>query len=326
MLDKFGRNINYLRLSVTDRCDFRCIYCMPEKNNFFYPKSEILTLEQLKKISDILIDLGIKKIRITGGEPLIRKDIIEFLEYISTHKKEKKLKEILLTTNGSQLKKYSKKISQLGVRRINVSLDTLIPEKFNFVTKGGDLKKILEGIFEAQNAGLEIKINTVLLKKFNEDEIIKMVEWCSFHNFKQSFIEVMPVGELKVKRSSQYFPVSDAKKIIEKEFGLEKSLIKTNGPSRYFKTKKFQNTVGFISPISNNFCSDCNRIRVTSNGILYPCLGENSSIDLKEIIKKNKEEFSKIIEKIIFNKPERHSFSIENEKHVVDRFMNATGG
>ncbi len=326
MLDKFGRNINYLRLSVTDRCDFRCIYCMPEKNNFFYPKSELLTLDQLKSISDILIMLGIQKIRITGGEPLIRKDIIEFLEYISTKKRNKELKEILLTTNGSQLKKYSKKISKFGVRRINVSLDTLIPEKFNFVTKGGDLKKILEGIFEAQSVGLEVKINTVLLKKFNEDEIVKMVEWCSFHGFKQSFIEVMPVGELKVKRSSQYFPVSQAKEIIKNKFGLEKSPIKTNGPSRYFKTKKFQNTIGFISPISNNFCADCNRIRVTSNGILYPCLGENSSIDLKKLINKNKKEFLKTIEKIIFNKPERHSFSIENEKYVVDRFMNATGG
>ncbi len=325
MIDKFGRKVNYLRLSVTDRCDLRCNYCMPKKNMFLYPKSEILSLNDLKRITKILISLGIKKIRITGGEPLIRKDIIEFLEYICSLK-QKGLEEVLITTNGTQLKKYAKKISDLGIKKINISLDSLNSKKFKFLTNGGNLTEVLNGIYEAKKSKLDVKINTVLLKDFNENEILKMVKWCADNNFKQTFIEVMPVGKLNLQRSNQFLPVSFVKEKIKKEFGLEPIVFKSNGPSRYFKTNKLSNIIGFISPLTNNFCSTCNRIRVTSNGVLYPCLGDNESTNLVDILKFDDNEISKKLKNIIFNKPEKHLFSINDKTYINNRYMNTTGG
>ena len=325
MIDKFGRKINYLRLSVTDRCDLRCTYCMPKKNNLLYKKDDILSLSDLKKISGVFINLGIEKIRITGGEPLIRKDIMSFLEYICSQKR-KKFSEVLITTNGTQLKKYAKKIASFGIKRINISLDTLNPEKFKLITNGGNLSNVMDGIKEAKKNNLEIKINSVLLKKFNENEILDMVRWCSFNKFKQSFIEVMPIGKLSISRESQFLPVTSAMQIIKKEYGLKPSLFKTNGPSRYYTTEKFNNTIGFISPISNNFCASCNRIRVTSNGLLFSCLGDNGSINLKDHLDKKDVELNDIVKKVIFNKPEKHSFSIKEVGYINNRFMNSTGG
>ncbi len=325
MLDSFGRNINYLRLSVTDRCDLRCKYCMPEKSSF-YSKSDFLNLDDLKKISFSLFDLGIRKIRITGGEPLIRKDILEFLEFLSFQKKKGLVDEILLTTNGTQLKKNAPFLSSFGIKRINVSLDSLISEKYSFITNGGDLSNVIDGIYEINDKGIDVKINTVLLKNFNEDEILELVEWSSKNNFSLSFIEVMPIGDLNVKRINQYLPVEKAKKIIQKNFGLVPIKYKTNGPSRYFKTNKSKSVVGFISPISNHFCETCNRIRITSAGILYGCLGHDSQVDLKPFLnKKNSDSLTNIIKETIFNKPEKHYFSIDS-KSSVSRFMNTTGG
>ena len=326
MLDKFGRKINYLRLSVTDRCDLRCSYCMPKKNMSFYPKIEILSISDLKKITNTLIKSGIKTIRITGGEPLIRKDILEFLEFVCLKKKENKLKEVLITTNGTQLKKYAKKIAYLGINRINISLDSLDPVKFNYITNGGKLEKVLEGIYEAKKNKIDIKINTVLLKDFNESEILKFTKWCAKNNFKQSFIEIMPVGKLEIQRKNQFLPISVAKSKIKEMFGLQPLFLKTNGPSKYFQTEKFGNVIGFISPLTENFCASCNRIRVTSNGVLYPCLGDNGSVNLKKFLHKDEKKLFSIISDIIYNKPEKHLFSVNDETYINSRFMNTTGG
>ena len=273
----------------------------------------------------MFIKTGIKKIRITGGEPLIRKDILEIISFLKIQKDKQFLKEILLTTNGTQLKKYAKDISNLGVDRINISLDTLIPEKFQFITNGGNLKLVLDGLFEAKKQNIEVKINTVLLKNFNEDEINNMVYWCHENGFKQSFIEVMPIGEVNTSRVNQFLPISFASSLIKKKFGLESLPLSTNGPSKYFKTK-LGNVVGFISPLTDNFCSSCNRIRVTSNGMLYPCLGDNGSVNLKKALHKNDSEIIKIIRNSIYHKPEKHFFNIKDKAYVQDRFMNTTGG
>ncbi len=325
MIDNFGRKINYLRFSITDRCDLRCKYCMPIKNQKFYKKDNILTTLQIKKILSLFIETGIKKIRITGGEPLIRKDILEIITFLKNKKQKKLIEEILITTNGTQLKKYAKNISDLGVDRINVSLDTLIPEKFQFITNGGNLRQVLDGLVEAKKLKIKIKINTVLLKNFNEDEIKSMVTWCKKHSFKQSFIEVMPVGEVNTSRTNQFLPVSYAKALIKKNFGLENLSLSTNGPSKYYKTS-LGNVIGFISPLTNNFCSSCNRIRVTSNGMLYPCLGDNGSVDLKSSLHKSDSEIIEIIKNSIYHKPEKHFFDIKEKAYVQDRFMNTTGG
>ncbi len=327
MLDNFGRKIDYVRISVTDRCDLRCKYCMPDSNPHFYKKDEILDLNKLKLISEALIKLGIKKIRITGGEPLVRKDIIQYLEYLSSKLEQKLINELLITTNGTQLKKYSKIISNLGVKRINVSLDSLVKEKFNFITNGGDLEKVMEGIECAKKNNLSVKINTVLLKNFNEDEIINIMKWCSSNSFKLSFIEVMPIGDTPLSRESQYLPVTKAKEIIKKEFNLESSVYKSSGPSNYLLCKKLNLLVGFISPISEHFCLTCNRIRITSNGIIYPCLGDNNSVDLNPFLKVEKnQELLSTLENVIYNKPEKHYFQINEKSYIKKRFMNTTGG
>ena len=258
MLDNFGRKIDYVRISVTDRCDLRCKYCMPESNPNFYKKEEILDINKLKLISESLIDLGIRKFRITGGEPLVRKDIVEYIEFLSKKLSKKVIDEILLTTNGTQLKKYSKTLSDLGVKRVNVSLDSLIKEKFNFITNGGNIESVFEGIESAKENNLSIKINTVLLKSFNDDELLEIMKWCSHNSFTLSFIEVMPVGDMLNSRKSQYFSVNKAKEIICKDFDLEQSSLKSSGPSNYFYCKKLNLFVGFISPISDHFCATCN--------------------------------------------------------------------
>lgn len=327
MLDNFGRKIDYVRISVTDRCDLRCKYCMPESNPNFYKKEEILDINKLKLISESLIDLGIRKFRITGGEPLVRKDIVEYIEFLSKKLSKKVIDEILLTTNGTQLKKYSKTLSDLGVKRVNVSLDSLIKEKFNFITNGGNIESVFEGIKSAKENKLSIKINTVLLKSFNDDELLEIMKWCSHNSFTLSFIEVMPVGDMLNSRKSQYFSVNKAKEIICKDFDLEQSSLKSSGPSNYFYCKKLNLFVGFISPISDHFCATCNRLRITSNGKVYPCLGDNNSLDLTPFIRANdRPNLLNALKKVIFMKPERHYFKIDEKSYIHKRFMNTTGG
>ncbi len=327
MLDSFGRKVDYVRISVTDRCDLRCKYCMPKSNPHFFGKKEILSLKKLQIISEALINLGIRKIRITGGEPLIRKDIIEYIKFLSHQKKNKKIDEILLTTNGTMLEKYAEQLNNYRIERVNVSLDSLVKEKFQFITNGGNLNKVVNGIFKAKKNNISVKINTVLLKNFNEDEIIKIVEWCSKNSFTLSFIEVMPVGDISSTRTNQFLPISEAKKIIRKKFKLEKTNLKSSGPSNYFFCKQLNSYIGFISPISDHFCETCNRIRVTSNGKIYPCLGDNNSVDLNKYLDENNTEMlSNVIKKVIYKKPERHYFKINEKSYIKDRFMNSTGG
>jgi len=327
MLDSFGRRINYVRISVTDRCDLRCNYCMPLNNKNFIKKEEILTIQNLMTISKGLINLGIKKFRITGGEPLIRKGIKDYIEFLSYQKNKGELEEILLTTNGTQLSKYAEFLFKNEVKRINVSIDSLDPNKFSLITNGGILENVINGIKKAKDLGIKIKINTVLLKNVNDDEIIKMVKWCSSNNFNLSFIEVMPVGDISKKRKDQYLSVEFAKKIIEKNFGLIKSNHRTSGPSKYFECKDINLTVGFISPISNHFCSTCNRLRVTSNGKIFPCLGDNGSEDLVPYLGSDQEiQLEKILSNVIFNKPEKHYFDVNKKSYIKERFMNTTGG
>ncbi len=327
MLDNFGRKVDYVRISVTDRCDLRCKYCMPESNPYFYEKKDILSTKKLEKISNALIKLGIKKIRITGGEPLIRKDIVDYMSFLSNKLKQKKIDELLITTNGTQLTKYASTLSELGVKRINVSLDSLVKEKFNFITNGGKLDEVLKGIFLAKEKKISIKINTVLLNKFNNDEIIPIMEWCAKNKFKLSFIELMPIGEVPSSRSLQYLSVKTAKDIITKKFQLVESSLKSSGPSNYFFCEKLNSYVGFISPISDHFCLTCNRIRVTSNGIIYPCLGDNNSINLNPILETGTEfKLINVLKDVIFNKPEKHHFNINKKSYIKKRFMNTTGG
>ena len=327
MLDSFGRRINYVRISVTDRCDLRCNYCMPLNNKNFIKKEEILTIQNLMTISKGLINLGIKKFRITGGEPLIRKGIKDYIEFLNYQKNKEELEEILLTTNGTQLSKYAEFLFKNDVKRINVSIDSLDPNKFCLITNGGILENVINGTKKAKNLGIKIKINTVLLKNVNDDEIIKMVKWCSSNNFNLSFIEVMPIGDISKKRKDQYLSVEFAKKIIEKNFGLTESNHKTSGPSKYFECKDINLTVGFISPISNHFCSTCNRLRVTSNGKIFPCLGDNGSEDLVPFLGTDQEiQLKKILSNVIFNKPEKHYFDVNKKSYIKERFMNTTGG
>ena len=327
MLDSFGRKIDYVRVSVTDRCDLRCNYCMPIKNNNFLKKKEILSIENLIEISKGLIQLGITKFRVTGGEPLIRRGIFEYLEFLNHERKKNNIKEILLTTNATQLWKYADLLFENGIKRINVSLDSLDQHKFNLITNGGKLSNVIKGIDKAKKLGIEIKINTVLLKKFNDNEIIDIVKWTSENNFKLSFIEVMPVGDTHQKRSKQYLSTDFAKKIIDDNFGLFKSDHRTAGPSKYFECKDIKLTVGFISPISNHFCSTCNRLRVTSNGKIFPCLGDNGSQDLVPHLGEGKQDYlRKVLSDVIFNKPEKHYFDINRKSYIKERFMNMTGG
>lgn len=325
MIDSFGRKVDYLRLSVTDRCDLRCRYCMPVKMNFSN-KKDSLSYKDLIKISDALIRIGIKKIRLTGGEPLVRKDILKVLEFLDLCKKNGKVNEITMTTNGTMLNKLSYLLVKNGIKRLNISIDSLIAEKYNFITNGGELKKVLSGVELAKRLGIKIKINMVLIKNFNEDEIIPITKWCALKGFKLSFIEIMPIGKTEIPRKNQYFPVYKAQDLITKEFGLQKSSFTSNGPSKYFETTKYNSIIGFISPISNKFCSSCNRIRVTSNGILYGCLGNEKSLDIKPLLNEKKSIFINELKKSIFNKPEKHFFQINNKVPAVERFMNLTGG
>ena len=327
MKDTFNREINYLRISVTDRCDLRCIYCMKEKMNFL-PKSEILSSEEINKICSIFIDLGIKKIRITGGEPLIKKGMPTILEYLGKKINNSNLKELTLTTNGTQLYKYAKMIKKNGIKRINVSLDTLDPKKYMKITRGGNIEQVLEGLEIAKKIGLKIKINTVALNKINIDELNRIVNWCLIKKFDITFIEVMPMDMDNETRLEQYYPLDKIKNLLNKNFQLKNSIINTGGPAKYFKIKNSNQKIGFITPLSNNFCNSCNRVRLTCTGKIYSCLGHNKFVDLKKALLKNKNNIKDLILKSILLKPESHEFEIKqkNKNKNLERTMNVTGG
>lgn len=325
LIDPFGRTIDYIRLSVTDRCDFRCLYCMAEEMTFL-PRKEVLSLEELYLVAQAFVNLGVKKVRITGGEPLIRNNILGLIDKLG---KLSGLQHLVLTTNGSQLEKYADDLYRLGVNRINVSLDSLNEERFKNITRVGQLEKVLAGIDAAQKAGFKnTKINSVILKGRNEDEIIDLVRYAKDQRINISFIEEMPLGNIDHQRCETYMSSDEIKAIIEDQFTLLDSNNNTGGPSKYFQIKGSDSLVGFISPHSHNFCDQCNRVRITVEGRLLLCLGNEHSLDLRRILRS--ENFSEallreqIIEAIA-RKPKSHEFDLNEAPRLV-RFMNATGG
>ena len=328
LVDSHGRTINYLRLSVTDRCNYRCTYCMPEKMKFL-PKKDLLTFEEMDHLCSLFIARGITNIRLSGGEPLVRKGILRFISNLSRYIVSGDLNEITLTTNGSQLKSLSEDLFQSGVRRVNVSLDSLSEKKFNKITRRDDLCNVIEGLEAAKKAGLKIKINTVVIKNKNLDEIDNIISWSHKNNFDISLIETMPMGLTDKDRIDQYISLSDVKKIIEKKLTLTDSNYKTSGPSKYYEVKETKGLIGFITPLSNNFCASCNRIRLTSTGKLYMCLGQNNNIDFRNLLREgDKKSLNLAIDTAMKNKPKSHDFDIsyKNQKPAVDRHMSVTGG
>jgi len=328
LVDNHGRTINYLRLSVTDRCNYRCTYCMPEKMKFL-PKKDLLTFEEMDHLCSLFIARGITNIRLSGGEPLVRKGILRFISNLSRYIVSGDLNEITLTTNGSQLKSLSEDLFQSGVRRVNVSLDSLSEKKFSKITRRDDLCNVIEGLEAAKKAGLKIKINTVVIKNKNLDEIDNIISWSHKNNFDISLIETMPMGLTDKDRIDQYISLSDVKKIIEEKLTLTDSNYKTSGPSKYYEVKETKGLIGFITPLSNNFCASCNRIRLTSTGKLYMCLGQNNNIDFRNLLRESdKKSLNLAIDTAMKNKPKSHDFDIsyKNQKPAVDRHMSVTGG
>ena len=330
MLDPFGRTISYLRVSVTDRCDFRCTYCMSE-NMTFLPKKDLLTLEELERLCTVFINLGVKKLRLTGGEPLVRKNIMDLIASLSRHITSGKLEELTLTTNGSQLPKYAQQLADNGVKRLNVSLDTLDREKFKEITRWGDLDQVLDGLNAAKSAGLNIKINTVALNGTNNDELKDMLTWAGDNGYDMTIIEVMPMGDIGSEtRIDQYLPLNAVRNDLSKYFTLEDIDYKTGGPARYTRVKETGGRLGFITPLTHNFCESCNRVRVTCTGTLYMCLGQDDDADLKTPLRNSEgdEAVVRAIREAILRKPKGHDFIIDRNAAVepVTRHMSVTGG
>lgn len=328
MIDPFGRAVTYLRVSVTDRCDFRCTYCMAE-NMTFLPKKDLLTLEELDRLCSAFIEKGVRKLRLTGGEPLVRKNIMFLVRALGRHLKTGALDELTLTTNGSQLARYADELYDCGVRRINVSVDTLDPAKFRSVTRWGELDKVMEGIEAAQKAGLRIKLNAVALKDFNEHEIIELMRFAHGRDMELTLIETMPMGEIDEDRTDRYLPLSKVRADLERQFTLEDIAHRTGGPARYVEVKETGGRLGFITPMTHNFCESCNRVRLTCTGTLYMCLGQNDAADLRAPLRAADSDalLSAAIDAAIGRKPRGHDFVIDrNNRPAVPRHMSVTGG
>jgi cyclic pyranopterin phosphate synthase len=329
MIDPFGRSISYLRVSVTDRCDFRCVYCMSE-NMSFLPKQDLLTLEELDRLCTVFVDKGVQKLRITGGEPLVRRDIMTLFRSLSRHLVSGRLEELTLTTNGSQLGKYASELADCGIRRINVSLDTLDAAKFRKITRWGDLDKVLAGIDAAQAAGIAVKLNAVALKSVNEDEVEDMIRWSHDRGIDITFIEVMPMGDIEPDRFDQYWPLSHLRARLLDQFTLDDIDYRTGGPARYVRVRETGGRIGFITPMTHNFCESCNRVRITCTGTLYMCLGQDDAADLRSPLRASatNDELSRAIDAAILRKPKGHDFVIERttQRPAVARHMSVTGG
>jgi cyclic pyranopterin phosphate synthase len=326
LVDRFGRTVDYLRISITDRCDFRCLYCMAEDMTFL-PRAQILTLEEIYILAETFTELGVNKIRITGGEPLVRKGALDLLQKIGGIKS---LKELVITTNGSQLESLAKPLQVAGVKRVNISLDTLDTDKFKAITRTGDLQQVLRGIAAAKTAGFErIKLNAVILKNRNHQEVGDLVQFAVDNALDISFIEEMPLGVVnKHDRSEAYYPSEQIRADLANQFSLIATLEKTGGPSQYYQVQGSQTRVGFISPHSANFCSTCNRVRLTVEGQLLLCLGNEHSVDLKAVLRNHPGDSDMLKQTIIdamLIKPEKHEFNI-HEQPIILRHMNMTGG
>jgi len=328
MIDPFGRPITYLRVSVTDRCDFRCVYCMAEDMTFL-PKAEILSLEELDRLCSAFIRLGTTKIRITGGEPLVRRDVMQLFANLGA-RLGNGLEELTVTSNGSQLSRHAENLVKAGVRRINVSLDTLNPEKFTALTRWGKIEKTLDGIFAAKAAGLAIKINAVALKGTNEDEYDTLLAWCGEHGFDLCLIETMPMGDIDGDRTDQYLPLSMVRARLRKTWTLQDTDYKTGGPARYYTVAETGRRIGFITPMTHNFCESCNRVRLTCTGTLYMCLGQDDSADFRRVLRAGAtdDELDAAIVAAIARKPKGHDFIIDrtHARPAVARHMSVTGG
>lgn len=329
LTDPFGRVISYLRVSVTDRCDFRCTYCMAPDMTFL-PKKDLLSLEELKRLCGVFIDKGVRKLRLTGGEPLVRRNIMWLIEQLGEQLAAGRLDELTLTTNGSQLERFARPLYAAGVRRINVSLDTLDADKFKSVTRWGDLVKVLAGIKAAHQAGLKIKINVVALKGINEAEIPSLIEWAHGEGYDLSLIETMPLGDIEGDRTTHYLPLSKVRRELEARWMLRDIAHQTSGPARYVAISETGGRLGFITPLTHNFCEGCNRVRLTCTGQLYMCLGQEDKADLRAALRASEsdERLEAAIEDAIARKPKGHDFIIDrdNNRPALSRFMNTTGG
>jgi GTP 3',8-cyclase len=329
LVDPFGRAITYLRVSVTDRCDFRCVYCMAE-NMTFLPKRDVLSLEELDRLCSAFVARGVRKLRLTGGEPLVRRDIMSLVRRLSRHLASGALEELTLTTNGSQLARYAAELADCGVRRVNVSVDTLDPDRFRAITRWGDLAKVLDGIRVAHQAGLEIKINAVALKGVNEHEIPDMIRWAHERGYDLTLIETMPLGEIDGDRTDQYLPLSQVRADLADRFTLVDIPHSTGGPARYVRVSETGGRLGFITPLTHNFCESCNRVRVTCTGTLYMCLGQEDAADLRAPLRASPEDdlLLEAIDEAIGRKPKGHDFVIDRTRRApaVSRHMSVTGG
>ena len=329
LIDSFGRQITYLRMSVTDRCDLRCTYCMAE-NMTFLPRKDLLSLEELEVVADAFIDRGVRKIRLTGGEPLVRRDVMQLIRALGQRVSAGKLDEITLTTNGTLLSKYAAELADNGVKRINISLDSLKPEVFAKLSRRDVLPKVLAGIEAARKAGLKIKINTVALKGVNEAEIPVMVRWAHGLGMDMTLIEVMPMGEIDVDRYDQYLPLSALRDTLSETFTMTETAVRTGGPSRYVRVQETGGLLGFITPLTNNFCAGCNRVRVTCTGQIYMCLGQSDSVDLRAALRGDTPDIAlqAALDKAMRGKPEKHDFGITaaGSKGTMPRHMSVTGG
>ena len=330
LIDPFARPITYLRVSVTDRCDFRCTYCMAEHMTFL-PKADLLTLEELDRLCSAFVGLGVEKLRITGGEPLVRKGIMAFFRAMSRHLASGALKELTLTTNGSQLRRYAAELADCGVRRVNVSLDTLDDARFAAITRWGRLPQVLDGIAAAQEAGLRVKINAVALKGFNEDEQFRLTEWCAQQGHDLTWIEVMPMGDMgEEARLDQYWPLSDVRARYAQRFTVTDLAERTGGPARYVRLEETGQKIGFITPLTHNFCESCNRVRLTCTGELYMCLGQEDMADLRAPLRASADDAVLVaaIRDAIARKPKGHDFDYSRQRVAgqVSRHMSHTGG
>ena len=328
LIDPFKRKISYIRISVTDRCDFRCTYCMAEDMQFL-PKKDVLSLEEIEEICRAFMKLGTKKIRLTGGEPLVRKGIMQVINNLGKDVGDS-LEELTITTNGSQLESKAEELYKAGVRRINVSLDHLDPIKFREITRWGDLEKVKNGLKKAREVGLKIKINTVAISEFNQYHLSEILKWCGDEGFDMTIIEVMPMGDIGGdKRYGQYLPLSQVRGELEKKFTLTDLPERTSGPARYVSVKETNNKLGFITPLTHNFCESCNRVRLTCTGILYMCLGQDDNADLKTVLREQgTDALENAIRSAIGRKPKGHDFEISRQSNnvSVNRHMSLTGG
>jgi len=329
MTDPFGRTISYLRVSVTDRCDLRCFYCMSEDMTFL-PKADLLTLEELDRLCSAFIAKGVKKLRLTGGEPLVRRNVMTLVRSLSRHLKSGALSELTLTTNGTQLAKHASELADCGVRRINVSLDTLDPKKFREITRWGEIDKVLEGIEAARAAGLAVKINAVALKNLNEDELPQLMRWAHGKGMDLTLIEVMPMGEIGSGRIDQYLPLSLVRARLAQQFTLTDLAESTGGPARYVSVAETGGKLGFITPMTHNFCESCNRVRITCTGTLHTCLGHEDASDLRKPLRASDDDMllADAIDHAIGLKPKGHDFIIDrrHNRPSVSRHMSVTGG